>query len=323
MNNLIISQFEKLIDYTRSEIKNDRKLSFKIKHFIKALDILKSITFKINSSQCLKGIPGIGNGILKRVDEIINTGSLSELPNNDESVNIISDLLRVTGIGPSKAIKLKDQKINLNMILSSPNDYDLNHHQLIGVKYFNDFENLIPRREIISLEKKINKIINKLDKDINIHICGSYRREKPTSGDIDILLTHEYLEDNQNLLKQVVNTLKENNIIIDDLTTLGKTKYMGVCKNSPKGKARRIDIRYIPKKSLACALLYFTGSGEFNVKMRQHAIHMNFTLNEYNLRKKTSSNYKIIDVESERDIFDYLKLNYVEPKDRTPDYKLL
>ena len=146
------------------------------------------------------------------------------------------------------------------------------------------------------------------------------------SGDIDILITHDEINSSEDLeksdyLNQIVNLLTNNRLLIDHLTLKGNTKYMGVCRNSPKGLARRIDIRIIPKESIGCALLYFTGSGEFNVNMRSYALKKGYTINEYHLKKKKGNKYLIINVENEEDIFRYLGLEYIEPKHRLPTVK--
>ena len=86
---------------------------------------------------------------------------------------------------------------------------------------------------------------------------------------------------------------------------------MGFSKleNNP---VRRIDIRFVPFQSYYSALLYFTGSFQLNREMRQVAKKLGYKLNEYGLYK----NKKLIKVNSEKDIFDKLKLKYQEPKYR-------
>ena len=137
---------------------------------------------------------------------------------------------------------------------------ELTHHQLIGVKYYHDLLKRIDSGIIYDIEKYLNKF------DFKFNICGSYRRQKPNSGDIDILILEE------KTLKDIVKILTEDNFIIDNLTDDGKTKYMGICK-TPKSHAMRIDIRLIPKKSYPFALLYFTGSKKTNTYMRNIAIN--------------------------------------------------
>ena len=80
-------------------------------------------------------------------------------------------------------------------------------------------------------------------------ICGSYRRKKDKSGDIDILLLHNELKTKKDIeeskidyLKLIIEQLKNKKILVDSLTEQGKTKYMGICKLVSRSKGRRIDI---------------------------------------------------------------------------------
>lgn len=340
MNQELINIYQKLIDHSNKVYYESKEssLKFKIINFKKVLKILQDYPNKINSGEDVKeyckmnNIKGLGAGAVSRINEILETHTLKELPMSnqleDSKTNEINNLLRVTGIGPSNAKKMVENKITLEKLLNNLNDYwdTLTHHQQIGLKYFKDFETKIPRKEIMSLEKKINKIIKSLDNNFEIHICGSYRRGKLESGDIDILVTHNNIINSEDLedsdyLNQLVKVLTEKKLLVDHLTLKGNTKYMGVCRNSPKGLARRIDIRIIPKESIGCALLYFTGSGEFNVNMRSYALKKGYTINEYYLQKKKGNKHLVINVKTEEDIFKYLGLEYIEPQNRLPNVK--
>ena len=79
-----------------------------------------------------------------------------------------------------------------------------------------------------------------------------------------------------------------------------------------KNPVRRIDIRFVPFESYYSALLYFTGSYQLNRDMRLEAKKLGYKLNEYGLYK----NNKLIKINSEKDIFDKLKLDYKHPKYR-------
>jgi DNA polymerase/3'-5' exonuclease PolX len=173
-----------------------------------------------------------------------------------------------------------------------------------------------------------------------ITICGSYRRELPTSSDIDILLTHMDLitnEDiiqynsrfnlksnntktnnpNANLLSTYVDYLHKQNILIDDITDKNiKTKYMGfgIFNSLNLNKIRRIDIRLIPMVSYWPALLYFTGSYDLNQTMRLKAKKLGYKLNEYGLYDLRTE--EMIVVTSEQEIFEKLEINYIQPNQR-------
>ena len=116
-----------------------------------------------------------------------------------------------------------------------------------------------------------------------------------------------------NYLEILINRLKDEKFIIDSLTAENvPTKYMGIFKWKD-GPLRRIDIRFIPYESYYPAMLYFTGGKDFNRKMRQVAVNNNFTLNEYGL---FDENGKMIKVNSEKDIFDELGMEYLTPDKR-------
>ena len=341
MNQQITDTFQKLIVNTINKKEPNNK--FKIISYKKTITIINNLDFEITSSSQLKDIKGIGKSTIDKINEILETGTLQILANIDtesQSLNKeLYELQKITGIGAVKAKKLLDNNITLSNLINinfkKPTKKDkellsnLTHHQILGVKYFNDLEHKIPYKEISSIEKYLKNLLRNYNDKLNMVICGSYRREKPSSGDIDILIYHEELTTEKelkklNFLTEFIELLISNNFITDNLTSPDNpTKYMGFCKFSELN--RRIDIRLIPKTSLGSAMLYFTGSGEFNKAMRTYALTKNYTINEYGIYKLDDSKnkkFKII-TQSEKDIFNVLKLKYVAPKDRLPSYKFV
>ena len=203
----------------------------------------------------------------------------------------------------------------------------LNNHQLLGVKYFHDMSKKIPRYEVQTAEHILTSVATHMNKDIMLTLCGSYRRGKDKSGDIDCLITHKDIKtvadlehSDVNILASFVLLLTNVGFLVDHLTDYGLTKYMGFCIIKPKNQgetkpiARRIDIRFIPFESYATAILYFTGSKRFNVVMRAHALKLGYTLNEYNLKRLSDNS--IIPCKKEEDIFTFLKYPYKTPIER-------
>jgi DNA polymerase/3'-5' exonuclease PolX len=163
-----------------------------------------------------------------------------------------------------------------------------------------------------NINKKYN--LNDTNKYI-FEICGSYRREKETSNDIDILISKLNTNANGNNLNIIINELKSSNkndlLLVDDITDKNiKTKYMGFCKYKDN-PVRRIDIRFVPFKSYYTALLYFTGSKDLNTKMRIKAHELGYKLSEYHLIDIDKN--KKIKINSEYDIFHLLKMEYLPP----------
>ena len=76
-------------------------------------------------------------------------------------------------------------------------------------------------------------------------------------------------------------------------------------------------------ESLPCAMLYFTGSGDFNKNMRTLALKQNISINEYGVYTVDKQKNKLEkhNIKTEEDIFKLLGIHYVEPWDRLPNYK--
>jgi DNA polymerase/3'-5' exonuclease PolX len=342
MNSKIVDEFNRLMAFIQEEIdkltteKNVKALTanqFRFKQIKNVTNILKNYPSKITIDNYteLKEINGIGKGTLDRIKEILLTGKLSELgdfiDNKKEKKNIIEDLESVVGIGHTHAIELYNKGVTSVKDLKKKiknKEIEVNEKIELGLKYYAKFEGNIPRSEInkvykifIDLLKKINKKL-KPEEQYIFEFCGSYRREKPTSGDIDVLISkfgkinddNEYLP---NIIKILKEPIKKNDnlpLLVDDLTELGKTKYMGFLKYKDN-PVRRIDIRFIPYESYHSALLYFTGSAELNKKMRQIAKNKKLKLSEYGLFKE---NGEKIPINNERDVFDILEMEFLIPR---------
>ena len=344
-NEKIIEIFNNLIDMKQIEYdempraltpelkKKKQALRFGKIAIIKVIDILKNMENEITDIEQLEGVAGIGSGSFKRIKEILETGKLKELEEYDKMINerqvkkaIIDELKNVHGIGEVTAVKLVEDGIKSVADLkkaSKEGKIQLNSNILVGLEFYDDLLERIPRDEMNKFNKILTKKVKEIDSNLNLVIAGSYRRGAVSSGDIDILLSHnniktaEDLKNNENYMNTFLKKIK--NMIVGNLS-LGDTKFMGVIKFTPINKARRIDIRYLPIESYYTALLYFTGSGNFNILMRNQAIDKGYKLSEYHLYKVTKEDEKVIEkpvkVNSEKHIFDIIKMEYLEPEDR-------
>jgi len=286
---------------------------------------------RVSSGSEARKLDGIGAKIADKIDEFLSTGKLGKLDAiraNDDNLSI-NELTRVAGIGPAKAKMLVDAGFTtVDALRKNPDQ--LSKAQKIGLKHFDDFEKRIPREEIDKVDKLIQKQLRSIDKRFTATVCGSYRRGLPTSGDIDMLITHPTFtsETSQtesksggpggNLLKTVVEVLETEGLITDTISH-GGTKFMGVCQLQKDLPFRRLDIRIVPQDQFHCGTLYFTGSDQFNKAMRAHAIEQGFTLNEYNLRPVDAARVpqEPLPVTSEEDVFDYISFQYKHPHERS------
>ncbi len=299
----------------------DPSLKFKSRALNNALREIKNHTEEITSGDyAIKNIKGIGKGIAKRIDEILKTGTLTELKANNSNISSIDELLTVTGIGPTRAKQLVKEGItNVQDLIQQVNDgkIKVTHHIKLGLQYYVDLKHRIPREEISNMKKVLQKQIKSIDSNLIFEICGSYRRGVKTSGDIDLLVSNPKYVNNiskQKYLQKIVKKLKETGFIIDSLTSDGAKKYMGICKIESSPYGRRIDIRCVDYSAYYTGLLYFTGSKNFNIIIRNKALELGYSLNEYSLTNKEDE--KKIILKSEKELFDILHIDYVKPTDR-------
>jgi DNA polymerase beta len=322
-NQLIIKTLKQLASHLSTNPEN----KYRTTAIKSAITILEKINKPIHSADDLKGITKLGKGILSRVDEILQTGSLIELHNKSDIIKekeekeeedlikiATNELMEITGIGPKRAADLIKSGIltiaNLKEQIKQ-RKLSLPHHIMIGLKYHEDLKKRIPRYEIEIAERIMHKVINHYNPSLIMNICGSYRRGCETSGDIDVLITNpDSAKSNTNILIAIVNELQKEGFIIDHLTEHGEKKYMGICK--VEDIARRLDIRIIDYDAYYACLIYFTGSKDFNIQIRNRAIELGYSLSEYGLKKDN----KIIGLRDEKELFGILGMEYLAPIDR-------
>ena len=334
-NTIIIQLFEKLVDLLKkaNKLETDKKQktinNFRIRNLDNALLVLSGLDYEITLDNVndIK-LPGIGKGTISRIVEILENDNLEEIDELEKitktkNIDIITQLNDVVGIGDARAIELiKKYKIkSVEELIDKVNNgvIKVNDKIKLGLKYYGKYKTNIPRDEINQIYMYMDDKLRKYNNKLMFIVCGSYRRGKSTSGDIDLLLIHEnvwYQDEvpNATHLSDVVNLFKKDKFLLDDLTdTEGGTKYMGFCKYK-SNPVRRIDIRMVGIESFFPALVYFTGSYELNQKMRKIAKNMRYKLNEYGLYDE--KNNKIV-LTSEEMLFDILGMEYLEPQSRS------
>jgi len=341
MNSLIINKFEDLVAMIQNDtydIIDDKTLTankFRLKNITKVLSIIKKYPKEITMDNYkeMGNIGGVGKGSLDRIKEILENGDLKELKGfvntMKDKKKAIEELENVIGIGKVNATEYYNKGITSVKILKEKiknKEIEVNDKIKLGLKYHGKYMMNIPRSEMDIYNEFFKKLINKFNKKLGydnsneyvVEICGSYRREKPFSNDIDVLISKKGKEDIlYNHLERFVNKLRKplksngnKPLIVDSMTDKKiKTKYMGFSKLG-ENHIRRIDIRFVPYDSYYYAILYFTGSGEFNQKMRNIAKRKGYKLSEYGLFDKTNN----IVVTSERDIFKKLDMEYLPPR---------
>ena len=290
---------------------------FRARAYTKTLQGLKSFTKDSDlTEENLSKISGLGKGLKDKIRLIVETGTCPEYEKvlgNKGEISLKEVFQIIHGVGPGAANKLIKAGFKSIEDLKQCEDIGkhLNDVQMKGLKYYEDVQKRIPFGEIRKLEEMFKDTLEEVDNRAELTIAGSYRRRKDDSGDIDILLKAT----KKDTYEKFIDLLKDKGYLVDDLAR-GSKKYMGMGKSDMSEFSRRIDIMYTRPQEYPFSVLYFTGSMEFNVKMRNELLERGYTLNEYGVKfvdkeKKFSEKFK-----KEKDIFDYFGYDYVEPWNR-------
>ena len=290
---------------------------FRARAYQKAQETIMAYPNDIIDVDQLKEKPGIGPTILEKLNEYVTTGTLKILER--EKNNPVNILAEIYGVGPKKAKELVGKGITTIEELRERQDEVLNDTQKVGLKYYEDILQRIPRSEVEEYKKIFEKDFDKVvsasgESESNMEIVGSYRRGAQSSGDIDVIITSK----SPKVLVDFIDELIKENIILE-LLSRGPTKCLVIARLPLSDVARRVDFLYTSPEEFPFSILYFTGSKIFNTVMRHEALQKGLTMNEHGLYKmdgkkkgeKVDSAFK-----DEKDIFHYLGLVYKTPAER-------
>lgn len=306
LNENFIELMEKLADIMLKQGE-----PFRARAYQKAQETIMSYPNDILSPNNLKGKPNIGPTIMEKLNEYVETGTLKVLER--EKNNPVNILAEVYGIGPKKAKDLVEKGITTIAQLREHPEL-LNDVQKMGLRYYEDVFKRIPRAEIDDYKELLLKVKTDLAQPLEMEIVGSYRRGAATSGDIDVIIT----SNSEQVFKNFIDELIKEKVILEVLSR-GPSKCLVMAKIPSSDTVRRVDFLYTKEEEFPFAILYFTGSKIFNTVMRQHALQMGLTMNEHGLYKMENGKKgeKIAHkFQSEKDIFDYLNMEYKSPNER-------
>lgn len=313
-NKIIIDNLKVLL--TDAKASKETKDKFRARSYANSIKAIEKCDFEITSGKEALKLSGIGKGIAEKIQEIIDTGSLKQVSDLGEEIVsktvVIGNFCKIWGVGPAKAEEL--WKAGARSISDVHSHMDiLTTNQKIGLKYFDDLQQRIPRKKVNELGKKIAKVIEELEEErgwkVERTICGSYRRRVETCGDMDVLLCEA---DNSEILADIVIRLQKLEVL-DVTLAIGPTKYMGLA--NVDGIMFRVDMEVIPPVEWPFALLYFTGSGNFNQRQRNIAKEKGYSLSEHGMKNVKTGEY-VQGMKYESDIFKFLGMKYLAPWDR-------
>ena len=300
---IIIKQLSIIKEYEKQQ-----NNSYKVKAYSSVLNQLYNYKNPITNYKDFIDNIKVGEKIAKKVEQLINENKITYIEEkiiNNSNFKIKEKLTKIYGIGQIKANELIKKGIKTIEDLKNNKEL-LNEKQLLGLKYYFDLEKRIPLNEFLHHKSFIEKDLKK--NNLIYDFVGSFRRGNKTMGDIDILIMNNNKFNLKNFIKELIELR-----YIKEILALGKVKFSGIVRLDG-GIFRRLDILICPENEYYYSLLYFTGSAEFNIGFRNYVKqNFNISLSEHGIK----DNKIIIPLmKSEKDIFDFFKIKYIEPNKR-------
>src|SRR5438876_463028 len=271
----------------------DGQDSFRIRSYRNAAEAIEGLAQQISElisePKQVLAIPGIGKGMLNNLKEMLGEGRLTlhaELLKKYKPSML--QLLKVQGLGP-KTISLiwsayqvcdlegaaqlaREGKIRILPRMGQKHEQKL-------LKAIEDYRRIAGRFLLDTAETQAQKIAEHLRDYPGVDKAtpaGSLRRGRETVGDLDILVTGPACS----------NDTERQKLIEHIITLPGLMEILARGENKVSFRLRggmQVDVRFLPPESFGAAMQYFTGSKAHNVSLRQRALKMGYTLNEYSL----------------------------------------
>ena len=302
----------------------DGQDSFRIRSYRNAAQAVENhsqqIKDIIGEPKQVLAIPGIGKGMLKNLEELLNTGKLAaQLELLEKYHPSMLQLLKIQGLGPKTiALIWSSYKISdvdgVEKLAREGKIRELprmgEKHEAKLLKAIEDYRRIGGRFLIDAAELECEKItahIKQFPGIDKITPAGSLRRGRETVGDLDILVTGKACTTEEGRQKAIAHVAKYPPLM--DVIASGDNKISFHVRSG-----MQVDVRLLPPESFGAAMQYFTGSKAHNVSLRQRALKMGYTLNEYSLA--TLEDEKPVAGKTEEEIYAKLKLDYIPPEMR-------
>jgi len=289
-----------------------KDVEFKPRAYRNAAQTVRSLSKDIArmSREEMKGLPGIGEGISKKIKELAETGHLKYYEDLKKEFPLdFKALMAVEGLGP-KTIRRLHEELGIRDL----DDLEdaAKKHRIRGLEGFGEkseqslLENLKYAREstgrkllgfILPTGKGIQEQLASLGCVDRVEIAGSVRRRRATIGDFDFLVVTD-------------QPAKVMDFFVS-LDSVDKIIAKGESKSTVRlEEGMDADIRVVEAKSFGAALMYFTGSKDHNIAVRKLAIEKGYKLNEYGLFRGKES----VAGRTEEEIYGKLDMDFIPPE---------
>jgi DNA polymerase (family X) len=270
----------------------------------------------------LKGVPGLGPTIIKRIEEAVETGHIAfydELASTTPPVKL--EMVRIQGMGPKKINAIYSQlhvtsmadlvkAIEENKVAALPGFGKKTQDKILqGLAFLQQHAGrfLFPVAE--KEAERIQSVLAAMPEIVRLQVAGSLRRRRETIGDIDMVASVDDSAGDE--VRRKIMDVFTSQPSVQAITGKGETKSSVVLRSD-----MNMDLRLVNDSQFPSTLHHFTGSKEHHISLRRRALSMGMTINDYGLFRGKEPHLELIPCKDEADIYAALGMDYIEPEMR-------
>jgi DNA polymerase (family 10) len=278
-------EIAKLLDEVGDLLEIQEANPFRVRAYRNAVrtveDLAQPLQRMVAEEADLTELPGIGKEMARHITELVTTGEMSVLEElRAEVPSTLVQIMRLPGVGPKSARKLWDElgietveelraAAEEGRVAELKGFGEKKQAQILsGIEQFHRHAARYRLDEADQFVEPLVAYLRELESVERLEVAGSYRRRRETVGDIDVLVLSEEPE---SVMQHFVAYPS-----VDRVLAAGGTRGSVVLRSG-----LQVDLRVVPEESYGAALVYFTGSKEHNIELRQRALDRGRTLSEY------------------------------------------
>jgi len=232
----------------------------------------------------LREVPGIGDAIARKIEELVTTGRLRALEEAKEGLPPgVLNLMRIPGIGPKTALRLAqelgistveelEQALEDGRVARLPRMGPKTAENLLrAIRAMRSKDARIPLGKALPVAEEVVQGLRERVLDLEEALpVGSLRRWRDTVGDIDIMCV---APDWEGVIRAFVSLPLVTQVLMQGPKKASVVTAYGL----------QVDLRLVEREAFGAMLQYFTGSKQHNILLREYAHRLGLSLSEYGI----------------------------------------
>ncbi|HSB41507.1 MAG TPA: DNA polymerase/3'-5' exonuclease PolX [Methylomirabilota bacterium] len=307
----VARQFELMADVL--ELKGENP--FRIRAYRRAAQSLESLSEDIETvarEERLEDIPGIGADLAGKVQEYLRSGKIKEIAAASKGIpRGVVELMNIPGIGPRTArllherehitgIDQLEKRARKGGLRGLPGIQAKTEQNILrGIQLVRGGQERMPLGHALRLGRELVRGLERQAAVEQVGLAGSIRRMKETVGDIDILVTSARPAA---VMQAFVH-----------LPQVGEVLERGSTKASIRHREGiQVDLRVVDPACFGAALVYFTGSKQHNIHVRDIGVKKGLKISEYGVFRVSTG--RRLASATEADVYAAVGLPWIPPE---------